>query len=105
MPFYFYFLLTLILELPIVLLFFKRQWKFVLIIGLLLNLLSWPLLHIMLYHTSIDVNILEIAVAIVEGFGYMIFMQCSWKKAFGVSFLVNAFSYGVGLILNNFNLL
>lgn len=101
MPFYFYFLLTIVLELPIVLLFFKKQWKFALLIGLLLNLFTWPVLHLLLYHTEININLLEVGVALVEGLGFYLFMECGWKKAFAVAFLVNAFSYGAGLILNN----
>jgi hypothetical protein len=100
MPFYFYFLLTLILELPIVLLFFKKQWKFALLIGILLNLFTWPLLHLLLYCTNIDINILETGVAVAEGLGYCIFMECRWQKGFGVSFLANGFSYGVGVLIN-----
>ena len=59
-----YFVLTLLLELPIVLLFFKGEWKFALLIGFLLNLFTWPLLHVLLFYTGIDINILEIGVAI-----------------------------------------
>ena len=102
MPFYFYFLLTLALELPIVLLFFKKRWKFALLIGLLLNLFTWPLLHLLLYYTHIDINIAELGVTAAEGIGYWIFMECKWQKAFGVSLLANGFSYGVGLLINNY---
>ena len=100
MPTWFYFILTLILELPIVLLFFKKEWKYALLIGFLLNLFTWPLLHILIYYTDTDINLLELGVAIVEGIGYTIFMRCKWQKGFGVSFLVNGFSYGVGLLIN-----
>ena len=72
-----YFVLTLLLELPIVLLFFKGEWKFALLIGFLLNLFTWPLLHILLFYTGININILEIGVAITESIGYYLLMQCS----------------------------
>jgi hypothetical protein len=52
MPFYCYFLLTLLLELPIVLLFFKKQRKQVLLVGFLLNLFTWPLLHVLLSNSG-----------------------------------------------------
>ena len=97
-----YFILTLVIELPLVLLFFKSEWKFALLIGFLLNLFTWPLLHILLYYTTINLNILEIGVAITESFGYYLLLQCNWKKAVAVGFTVNAVSYGVGVILNNF---
>jgi hypothetical protein len=102
MPFYCYFLLTLALELPLVLLFFKKEWKQALPVGFLLNLFTWPLLHILLYNTKIDINLLEAGVAITEGLGYWLLLGCRWQKALLVSFLVNAFSYGAGLLLNNY---
>ena len=99
---YFYFLLTILIEMPVVLLAYKKQWKLALLIGLLLNLFTWPLLHVLIYSTNIDINFLELGVAITEGIGYWIFMQCGWKKAFLISFLVNGLSYGIGLLINNY---
>lgn len=97
-----YFVLTLLLELPIVLLFFKDEWKFALLIGFLLNLFTWPLLHILLFYTGININILEIGVAITESIGYYLLMKCNWKKAIALGVIANAVSYGIGLLLNNF---
>jgi hypothetical protein len=102
MPFYCYFLLTLLLELPIVLLLFKPQWKQVLLVGFLLNLFTWPLLHVLLAETRLDINLLETGVALTEGLGYMMLLRCSWKKAFLTSLLVNGISYGFGVVLNNY---
>jgi hypothetical protein len=102
MPFYCYFLLTLLLELPFVLLVFKKEWKQALLVGFLLNLFTWPLLHVLLSSTTININVLEAGVAITEGAGYYLLMQCNWKKAFILAFLVNGFSYGAGLILNHY---
>jgi hypothetical protein len=99
---WFYFLLTLVIELPIVLLSFKKEWQFALLIGFLLNLFTWPVLHILLFYTSININILEIGVAITESIGYYLLMQCSWKKALVLGFMANAISYGIGVILNSY---
>ncbi|MGG9960471.1 hypothetical protein [Ferruginibacter sp. SUN106] len=99
---WFYFAVTLVIELPIVLFFFKKERKFALLIGFLLNLFTWPVLHILLFYTSININILEIGVAITESIGYYLLMQCSWKKALALGFMANAMSYGIGLILNNY---
>ena len=97
---WFYFLVTLLIELPIVLLFFRKKWKFALLIGFLLNLFTWPLLHILLFYTGININILELGIAITESTGFYLLMQCSWKKALALGFLANAISYGVGILLN-----
>lgn len=101
MQIWIYFILTLILELPLVCLFYKSDWKNALIVGFLLNLFTWPLLHVLLYKTNADLNILEAGVALAEGAGYIIFMKGKWYKAMLVSFLVNGFSYGAGLLMNN----
>ena len=100
MPTWCYFILTLVLELPIVLLLYKDQWKWALLIGFLLNLFTWPLLHVLIYYSDIDINILELGVALVEGIGYSIFMKGKWQKGFIVSFLANGFSYGAGILIN-----
>ena len=97
-----YFLITLLIELPIVLLFFKKEWKFALLIGFLLNLFTWPLLHVLLFYSNINLNILELGVAITESIGFYFLMQCSWKKALALGFLANAISYGIGIILNSY---
>lgn len=102
MPAWFYFILTLVLEMPIVLLFFKSEWKWALLIGFLLNLFTWPLLHLLLYYIRVNINLLEGGVAFVEGLGYCIFMKCGWQKGFGASILANGFSYGVGLLITTY---
>lgn len=101
MPLYFYFLLTLTIELPIVLLYFRKQFKQALLIGFLLNLFTWPLLHVFLFETWVDVNFLEILIAITEGFGYFLLMKCKWWKGLLLSFVVNGLSYGIGILINN----
>ncbi len=102
MPIYFYFLLTLLIELPLVWWFFRDRGKEALLIGFLLNLFTWPLLHVFIYLTRLPVNVLEAGVAVTEAIGYRIFMGCSWKKAFAVSFLANGISYGIGVLINNY---
>jgi thiamine transporter ThiT len=99
---WFYFLLTLLIELPVVLIFFRKQMKHALIAGFLLNLFTWPLLHVILYTSSLSVYFLEFCVAITESIGYRLMMNCSWKKAILLGFLANIASYGTGLLINNF---
>lgn len=101
MPLYFYFLLTLVIELPIAALYFKTQWKQAIVVGFLLNLFTWPLLHVFLFETYISINLLEIMVAITEGIGYFLFMECKWWKGILLSCVANGLSYGVGILINN----
>jgi hypothetical protein len=99
---WYYFLLTLLLELPLVLLFYPRAKRFTLIIGVLLNAVTWPSLHLCIYYTDIPVPILETGVALVEGLGYALFLPGKKYRAFGVAFLVNGCSYGIGVLLNHY---
>ena len=101
MPLYFYFFITLAIELPLVVLYFKKNWQRALIIGFLLNLFTWPLLHVFIFETTINIFLLEIGVAILEGTGYFLFMKSKWWKAFLLSFIVNGLSYGIGILINN----
>ena len=102
MNIWWFFALTLVLEFPVIYLFFKKQWRAVLIPFLLLNLFTWPLLHVLLMSTSFSLPVMEIGVALVEMTGYKLLMKTSWTKSFAASFLANAFSYGTGLIINHF---
>ena len=100
MPLYFYFLVTLLIELPIVVLYFRKQWKHALLVGFLLNLFTWPLLHVFLFETRVDINLLEIIIAIAEGAGYFLLMRCKWWQGLLLSFIVNGLSYGIGILIN-----
>lgn len=97
-----YFFLTLLIELPLVFIFFRNQHKYALLVGFLLNLFTWPLLHILLFYTNIHIGILEFAVAATESIGFYIMLNCKWKKAIALAFLANILSYSLGLFLNKF---
>jgi hypothetical protein len=97
-----YFLLTLVIELPVVYLFFKKETKQVLIAGFLLNLFTWPLLHVVLFYTHANIYLLEVCIAITESIGYKLMMHCGWKKAILLGFIANTASYGAGLLINYF---
>lgn len=97
-----FFCLTLLLEFPVVYLFFRKQWKAVLLPFFLLNLFTWPLLHYLLLSTGFSLPLMELGVAIVEMTGYKFLMNIGWQKSFAVSFLANALSYGTGILINNY---
>jgi hypothetical protein len=99
-----FFLLTLIIELPVIYLFYKKDpiaigWKQVLVPFFLLNLFTWPLLHIFLESSDINIYLLEFGVVIVEAIGYKLFMKSSWGKALLASLIANALSYFIGVII------
>lgn len=94
-----YFVLTLVLEAPVVGVGYRGQWKKAVLPFLLLNLFTWPLLHYLLITTDIDINWLEAGVALAEGAGYYLLVEQKAVKAFVISILANGFSYGAGLII------
>ena len=99
MQIYFYFLLTLLIEMPFVLFLLRKQWKEALVIGFLLNLFTWPTLVLLLSFTHINVNVLEIGVAVAEGFGYWLFFKRPFWISLAAGFIINGISYGLGLWL------
>jgi hypothetical protein len=99
MPFYVYFILTILIELPIVLLLLKGDKKELLLVGFLLNLFTWPILNVLYATTSFNLNVMEIMVALTEGLGYWLFFKQAYWKCTAVSILANGLSYGIGLLL------
>lgn len=82
-----------------VLLWLRKNWKEALLIGFLLNMLTWPTLVLMMHFTNINLNILEIGVAVVESTGYWVFFNRKWWHCFVAGFVINAFSYILGVWL------
>src|SRR5687768_16266494 len=99
MPLYFYLILTLLIEVPIVVMYFRDQWNPALLVGVLLNIFTWPLLHVLMFETTIPVPVLEIGVAVVEGIGYALFFKSKYWKIMLLSFIVNGISYGAGMLI------
>ena len=87
-------LLTLLVELPIISFFFvKRKRKPALMVGLFVNLLTWPLVNIIRLNTDWNLDIVQIAVVIVEGAGYWLFLGHNLKKAAMIAVIANAVSF------------
>lgn len=97
-----FFLLTLVIEFPIILLFYRDEWKHVVVPFFLLNLFTWPLLHFILFSTHLPLPILELGVAITEMLGYKLLMKSSWTKSAAASFIANGISYGAGIIISKY---
>lgn len=87
-------LLTLMIELPIIALFFKRKKRpMALSYGLLVNLISWTLVHLLKIYTEINIAVIEIAVVTAEGIGLWLLTGCGWKKGFMMSAIANCISF------------
>jgi hypothetical protein len=95
-----YFLLTLLLELPIVLFAYRSQLGKALMIDILLNLFTWPLITLLYINTNTPLPVMEMCVFIIEGIGLKIFLSGNWTKAMFVSFLANGFSWSAGMLIS-----
>jgi hypothetical protein len=87
-------LLTLLIELPIVALFFKRRKRSkALMYGLLVNLVSWPVMHILKLSAGVNIYLIEIIVITGEAIGLWLLMECGWKKGFLMAVIANCLSF------------
>ena len=88
------FLLTILVELPIIALFFKRKKRqFAVLIALLINIISWSVAHIIFFTTDINMTYAAIGLAVGEAIAFHKFLNCNWKKAIIMSLLVNSLSF------------
>ena len=101
---FYYLLCTLLIEIPVVVIAYRNEWKTALPAGILLNLFTWPVLTLLMYFTSIHLLILETCVFAVEATGFKIFLTGSWRKALLVSFIANALSLTAGFISGGYSI-
>jgi hypothetical protein len=95
-----YVLLTILLELPIFLLFWRKEgWLAAILFCILLNGFTNPILNLALENSNANVWLLEVVVVTVEMIVAKLIFRPTWGKALLFSFSANAFSYGVGLLL------
>ena len=87
-------LLTLLIELPVIALFFKRKKRpIALMYGILVNLISWLIAHILKISTDINIVIIEVVVIVGEAIGLWLLTGCGWKKGFIMSLIANSLSF------------
>jgi hypothetical protein len=91
------FLLTLVIELMIIILFLRKDYGFTIIYVLLINSFSWPLANL-IYSYWQAFLIIEIIVFLVEGILIRLLFDLNWKKAFLLSFVANFVSASFGLL-------
>jgi len=87
-------LLTLLVELPVIGFFFKkRKRQPAIIIGLVVNLVTWPLSQIVrLKFPDLDILWIKAGVTVVETVAFYYFMGRNWKRAILISFAANGAS-------------
>ncbi len=91
--------LTVLIETAIALALGRRHRRRLLLDAPLLNLLTQPLATAAYLHLDVSLLPLEIAVLLVEAVGYRIVTGLTWSRAFGTSFLCNAATAPLSLVL------
>jgi|SRR3989344_4707559 len=92
-----FFLINLLIEVCIVILFIKERFFKILLYILLINFVSWPIANLM-YSLNVNIFVVEILVFIFEFIFIMALFNLSYKKALVLSFAINITSFVIGLI-------
>ena len=87
-------LLTILLELPIIALFFRRKKRqAALLMAALINIISWSAAHILFFSTDINIYYIAIGLATGEAIAFHFLLACNWKKAIIMAVIVNSLSF------------
>ncbi|CAN5661492.1 hypothetical protein BH11BAC5_BH11BAC5_31730 [soil metagenome] len=93
--------LTILLELPIIALFFKRKKRpDALMNALMVNLISWPVAHILKISTDISIYLIEAIVIAGEGIALWLLTGCGWKKGLIMSVIANLISFAATSLIH-----
>lgn len=99
-----YLFLTLLIEIPIYFLFDRKRIAFSVLILVLANCFTWPLLNILFQTTQIHLLVLESGVTITEAFIIYYFLDQKPFKAFLISLVQNSATTFLGVWINHIRL-
>ena len=99
-----YLALTMLLEIPVYFLFDRRKILFSILILVLANCFTWPIVNILYQTTNIHLLILESGVTITEAFIIYLFLQQKFSKAFLISLVQNSITTFAGIYINHIKL-
>ena len=99
-----YLLLTMLIEIPIYFLFDRIRMYFSILILILANCFTWPLLNILFQTTQIHLLILESGVTLAEAFIIYFFLEQKFSRALLISFVQNSVTTFLGIWINHIKL-
>lgn len=99
-----YLLLTMLIEIPIYFLFVRQKIAFSVLILILANCFTWPILNILFHTTNMHLLILETGVTVVEAFIIYFLLVKNFRKALLISFVQNVVSTFIGVWINHIKL-
>lgn len=94
------FLLLILVELPILVLFFKRKKRQnAIYMGLLINIISWAVAHVIFFSTDVNIYYIQGLVIVGEAIAFNKVLEVSWKKAIVMSLVLNILSFLVNQVV------
>ena len=99
-----YLFLTMLIEIPIYFLFDRKRVAFPILILILANCFTWPLLNILYQTTTIHLLVLESGVTLTEAFIIFYFLEQKFSKALLISFIQNSVTTFIGIYINHIKL-
>ena len=99
-----YLALTIAIEIPVYFLFDRRRILFSVLILVLANCFTWPIINILYQTTNIHLLILESGVTLTEAFIIYYFLDQKFSKALLISFVQNTITTVLGIWINNIKL-
>jgi hypothetical protein len=95
---------TILIEIPILLIFYYEIRKDIVLVCVLGNLFTWPLLTLLFIKSGLPLLWLEVGVFIIEWTIYALFFPNVRSKAAPASLLANGCSFLIGLWWNDFQI-
>lgn len=99
-----YLLLTMLIEIPIYFLFVRKKIAYTILILILANCFTWPILTILFHNTHIHLLLLESGVTLVEAIIIHFFLEQKFPKAVLISFVQNVVTTFIGVWINHIKL-
>lgn len=99
-----YLALTMLIEIPIYFIFDRNKILFSILILVLANCFTWPIINILFQTTDIPLLILESGVTLVEAFIIYKFLEQKFPKAFLISLVQNSVTTFIGIYINHIKL-
>jgi len=91
------FVLTVVLELIVFFVFFRKDYIKIFLFVLLINFFSWPLAGLVFGYWPEYLLIIELTIFLLEGILIKFLFDTKYKKAFFVSFVANLISVLAGV--------
>lgn len=96
--------LTMLIEIPIYFLFDRSKVLFSILILVLANCFTWPIINILYQTTNIHLLVLESGVTLIEAAIIHFFLAQKFSKALLISFIQNGITTAIGIYINNIKL-